>query len=226
MQSGLCIRPPAVLFLAALITATAPLSQADESDISDKQSELHKLQGEITELQRSLSDSSKKRQTLQSQLQQAEQQIGRTTRKLRVLDGRLERQEQLLQTLRQQQASQRLQLQDNQQALVEQIRSAYVMGRQERIKILLNQQDPATISRMMVYYDYFNRARSEQINRISSLLDQLAETEAQQHQEQEQLQYLRAAAREQYQKLQQEQAQRASVLALLEQDIEQQGEAL
>jgi septal ring factor EnvC (AmiA/AmiB activator) len=44
-----------------------------------------------------------------------------------------------------------------------QIRAAYEIGSQEYVKVLLNQEDPNEIAKMLTYYDYFNQARSKQI---------------------------------------------------------------
>ena len=38
------------------------------------------------------------------------------------------------------------------------------------MKLLLNQQDPARLGRMMAYYGYFGRARAERITAISEHL--------------------------------------------------------
>ena len=64
------------------------------------------------------------------------------------------------------------------EALARQARAAYAMGRQERLKILLNQQDPATVSRVAVYYDYpQSGARSEDAaDRLMQRLADKAET--------------------------------------------------
>ena len=64
------------------------------------------------------------------------------------------------------------------EALARQVRAAYAMGRQERLKILLNQQDPATVSRVMVYYDYLSRARAAKMNAIRGHIADLADTES------------------------------------------------
>ena len=63
-------------------------------------------------------------------------------------------------------------MQAERQALKLQVRAAYAMGRQ-RLKILLNQQDPTIVSRLMVYYDYFNKARLTQMGRIRQSMDEL-----------------------------------------------------
>ena len=43
--------------------------------------------------------------------------------------------------------------------LAGQVKAAYAMGQQEKLKLLLNQKDTALSSRMMMYYEYINRAR-------------------------------------------------------------------
>jgi septal ring factor EnvC (AmiA/AmiB activator) len=50
-------------------------------------------------------------------------------------------------------------------------------GREELAKLLLSQESPASLGRMLVYYDYFNRARTERIaaaSRELAALDDLA----------------------------------------------------
>ena len=45
-----------------------------------------------------------------------------------------------------------------------------MIGRQEPIKLLLNQRDPAQAGRVLVYYQYFGRARASQIAAIDAHL--------------------------------------------------------
>src|SRR6185312_10806164 len=70
-------------------------------------------------------------------------------------------------------------------ALAGQLRAAYLIGQEEPLKLLLNQEDPARAGRMFVYYSYFGRARAEQIQgiendvqAIASLDEQLQEQDA------------------------------------------------
>ncbi|MCW8945245.1 MAG: peptidoglycan DD-metalloendopeptidase family protein [Sedimenticola sp.] len=198
----------------------------EDKAIADKESELHKLQGEISTLQGELSEREKRRQALQGQLKQAEQKIGKTTRHLRVLAGSLQRQQQRLDQLKQEQSGQLQALERNRKALAQQLRSAYAMGRQERVKILLNQQDPAVVSRMLVYYDYFNRARNEQIATIDSALKALQETEAELLVEDQRLRDIQAKVVAEKRTLDQDQQTRQLVLASLGQEIESKGQQL
>ncbi|MBK8817199.1 MAG: peptidoglycan DD-metalloendopeptidase family protein [Methylococcaceae bacterium] len=57
-----------------------------------------------------------------------------------------------------------------------QVRAAYAMGQQDKLKLMLNQRDPALSSRMMVYYEYINKSRLEKLSNIQQTvryLDQL-----------------------------------------------------
>lgn len=51
-----------------------------------------------------------------------------------------------------------------------QVRAAYAIGQQSKLKLMLNQQDPALSSRMMVYYEYLNKARLEKLANIQKTI--------------------------------------------------------
>ena len=59
---------------------------------------------------------------------------------------------------------------EQQYYITRQIRAAYEIGNQEYLKVLLNQEDPNETARMLNYYDYFNRARMEQINNYNKTI--------------------------------------------------------
>ncbi len=67
--------------------------------------------------------------------------------------------------------------------LAAQMRAAYMMGRQEQLKLLLNQATPASLGRMFWYYGYFARERSAKIaairDRVLRLQGLVAEIEQQ-----------------------------------------------
>ena len=52
-------------------------------------------------------------------------------------------------------------------------------GNQERIKLLLNQRDPATLGRLMAYYGYLNEYRAENIEAVTAHIRELAEIRSQ-----------------------------------------------
>ena len=168
------------LLLGLLLIWVAPFCQgaADHEDLGQKEHELHQLRGQIESLQSDLVDSELRHSELIEELRVTERRLGQSARQLRVLKGRLGQQRERLAALQEQRHAKLKELDLQREALGRQLRAAYAMGRQERIKILLNQQDPSIVSRMMVYYDYFNRARTrqmEQINEVMEALDRMSE---------------------------------------------------
>ncbi|HET8692301.1 MAG TPA: peptidoglycan DD-metalloendopeptidase family protein [Steroidobacteraceae bacterium] len=88
-------------------------------------------------------------------------------------------------------------LAEQRDALAAELRTAYVGGREEELKLLLSQEDPTALGRMLVYYSYFGRARAGKIAEIQELVKQLDEAAAAEAAEREQLAALEAESRKQ-----------------------------
>ena len=59
--------------------------------------------------------------------------------------------------------------------LAEQVLVTYLLGRQERLKLLFSQESPSRLGRMLVYHDYLNTARSTRVHAVTSNIDTLAQ---------------------------------------------------
>lgn len=209
------------LLASALIPAYAP-AEGDQ-EIRSKKGELQQIRRQIKDLQSELGSQEQQRKGLQEELRQVEQQIGKLTRRLRVLAGSLTRQQNRLNELQQVRQTQQQELNAQRDALAQQMRAAYAMGRQERLKILLNQQDPAVISRVLVYYDYFSRARTERIASISQALESIRQTELEISAEERRLQELRSRELAEKLKLEENGTRRRAVVAALNSQIKSKG---
>ena len=64
-------------------------------------------------------------------------------------------------------------LRSEQELLSEQVRAMYRTGRNDYVKLLLNQENPALFGRTLAYHDYFNRARTKRIDAIRLAQEQL-----------------------------------------------------
>lgn len=62
--------------------------------------------------------------------------------------------------------------------LAGQLKAAYFMGRNEPLKLLLNQRSPAQFGRNLTYYGYLGRLRATQINAISTEIASIEELTA------------------------------------------------
>lgn len=206
---------PSVIYAAANNAATG-----------DQASQLEKLRTRIRALSSTLWAARGRRNSLQARLRATEQEIGAVSGRLRRLDGELRQQAQRLQTLERRKAHLETRLARERHTLADQLRAAYMMGRQEKIKLLLNQQDPGKVGRVLVYYDYLSRARAARIRAVMTRLDELRTVEQAIAQQTSALQRLRAGQREEKRALEANRRTRRRVLAALDAQIHGKGQEL
>jgi murein hydrolase activator len=171
--------------------ATSPALAADR----DPEQELRNVRERIEELQREIRRDTDRRDAMSGQLRDAERKVQGARGRLSSLRKQLaESDERLRQLTEERQRSERA-LGEQRQALASQLRSAYMSGREEQIKLLLSQEDPAVFGRMLVYYAYLGRARVGKIDEIRQLVATLEQAAAQEALERERLAALEADSR-------------------------------
>jgi septal ring factor EnvC (AmiA/AmiB activator) len=160
------------LLFIALITLSFPvfpsesddLSASPEEDMRGYQTKLEKLHQSIEKVKEHLKGTRYKRSHVVTELKKLEGDISRNARKLKQTETLLKSLNDEVSGLRQELAELRDRLQNQRLQLSRQLRAAYAIGHDQQIKMLLNQQNPAETGRVMVYFDYLNRARETQIN--------------------------------------------------------------
>lgn len=150
--------------LLTLITVTA---------VAASREQLQKLEARIREVQAQIHNTRTEYGLLQRQLQNKEENIGKVAERLEQLHSELNDKRNTLTDLEKQQKYQTKLLDKQRQVLAQQIRATYIAEQQNYFKLLLNQENPVMVGRMLVYYDYFNRARLQQIKTISITLEHL-----------------------------------------------------
>jgi septal ring factor EnvC (AmiA/AmiB activator) len=182
MPSPRCARfPRAVLAGASLwlcLLAPPPGPAAADLDRTEAEARLKDVLEEIGRLQSRLEASRGEHSREQDRLKRLDLQIQDSDRQLRDLAAQRRAHEQELAALENQRKEYLASLEQRMDRLAEQLRGAYRSGRQSRMKLVLNQDDPALLGRMMAYYDYFSRA---QLRQISLLREALSTLEAMQH---------------------------------------------
>ncbi len=221
------MRPRGLLLLSLLILgwATSPILRAGTSE-TDTREKLDQVKNRIQSLQDRLRSTEGERETQNRALRETETQIGAMARSIRATEQSLERQKRRLSELEGERADARLKLDQHRSTLERQIRAAYAMGHQEKMKILLNQEDPAVVSRVMVYYDYFNSARVSQMEQIHKNLQQLNAIERTIAQEEQRLQQLQAKNHAQISQLEAAQQGRREIIASLSSRLQSEGQEL
>jgi septal ring factor EnvC (AmiA/AmiB activator) len=167
---------PAVLLLVAVAGGPgAADAQAErKATPAQKEAELKKVKSRIERVRKNVNEDIEKRDRLSAQLRDAELGVQQARRGLEVLRAERIASESRLQELEQEQAERDRELAAERGALAGELRAAYVNGREEQLKLLLNQQDPAGFGRMLAYYGYFGRARADRIGNIRDKLEHLA----------------------------------------------------
>ena len=141
---------------------------------AQKEAELKKVNARIEKVRKAVNEDIEKRDKLSAQLRDAELGVQGARRKLEETRTLRIASESRLEDLEREQASREKELAAERGALAGELRTAYVNGREEQLKMLLNQQDPAEFGRMLTYYGYFGRARAERIGSIRDKLEHLA----------------------------------------------------
>lgn len=159
--------------LLILLFIFQPMVLADENQgFQQYQKKLERLHQSINKVKKHLKTTRYKRSNVITDLKQLESDISKNTRALNKTEARIKKLNKEMSTLRRELDQLQTRLGSQQQQLAEQARAAYAIGHQQQIKMLLNQQDPAEMGRVMVYFDYLNRAREQQ---ISDFLEGIAE---------------------------------------------------
>lgn len=144
-------------------------------DARHARAQLEAVRGQIARIARQVSRGQAERNRLTRQLRDTEKSVGKAQAALEDLQQQRQvgaaRREQLEAQKRQREAD----LAGNRSALAGQMRAAYLIGRREPLKLLLNQEDPARAGRMFVYYSYFGRARAAQIQAIEADLQRIGQ---------------------------------------------------
>ncbi|HNR91382.1 MAG TPA: peptidoglycan DD-metalloendopeptidase family protein [Dokdonella sp.] len=110
-------------------------------------------------------------------LREQELAIDDAAKSVRALDERLSGQQDELAALEERRAGLARALETQREALAALLRSAYALGRDEEIKLLLQQDDVGAIARVLAYHRYFQGARVERIDALMGDLEQLAEVQ-------------------------------------------------
>lgn len=161
-----------LLFVASIALPAFPAQNAAE-----KARELETVRTSIRELQQRLEKTRKKKSSSEKQLADIERLMSQTRRSLRQIGAELKDNQRQLEVLGGRKHAHAENIRQQRQRLAAEARAAYVMGRQQQVKLLLNQEQPATVSRAVAYFNYFSRARSRRIKKVRSSLEELRQLE-------------------------------------------------
>ncbi|UPQ82588.1 murein hydrolase activator EnvC [Pseudomonas knackmussii] len=164
------------ILLAFTLFCLLGSAMADER--ADARKQIEAARKDVAELQRLLKQIEQEKSAVQKQLQTTESEMGQLEKQVDSLQQEIDRSEAELERLNDEKTTLEGARIEQQRLIGIQARAAYQSGRQEYLKLLLNQQNPEKFSRSLTYYDYLSKARFEQVERFNETLSQLAKVEA------------------------------------------------
>jgi septal ring factor EnvC (AmiA/AmiB activator) len=215
--------------LAALLglwLAGLPAASPGVDEHALKAAELRQLRQQMGELRKRLDEAHSSRSAQEEALRTTELQLGQLDRQLRSIGRALRAKRQRLDSLSQDRDRLRAELAAQREGLARELRAAYVLGRQDYLRLLLNQQDPAELERVLTYYRYFSQARAHRIRTVRKQLARLSALEQQIREETRSLDALQARAAARKAERETQQQEREQVLAALRAEIREGGEQL
>lgn len=202
----------ALLFLLGTLVPAAFAGTVEEKKLDE-------LRGRIDRLQHELNETRTQRDNAREELRRQETNIGVLWHGLKQLETRIKADSRRLEQVRRQSCREQASIREQRVGLAQVARAAYIAGRQDYLKLLLSQDDPARAARVLTYYRYLSEARRERIQGLTvsyarqQRLEQDIETRARE------LSSLRAAQTGKLEEVQAARAQRAELLAGLNRQV-------
>ena len=193
---------------------------------ADPEKELREVREKIEAMQRSMRRDTDRRDALSGQLRDAEENVRSARGRLSDVRKRLAESDARLETLAADRARNEAALREQRDVLAAELRTAYVGGRQEQFKLLLSQDDPATLGRMLVYYSYFGRARAGKIAEIQDIVAKLDDDAAAESAERERLAALEAESRQELSAVDAARGERSKALRAVNAQIKTSGDSI
>jgi septal ring factor EnvC (AmiA/AmiB activator) len=163
-----------LLALGMLVYQTA-WTQDSSVDRQEAEQQLRAIQSQISELQQTLENARSEYRNEQRALRELDLEIDDTARQSRELLEQQLAHQQELESLESEKTTILATLDDRKEQLAGILRSAYRLDRHSRLKLVLNQDNPGELNRMLAYYEYFN---SHQVEDIAELREALQSLEA------------------------------------------------
>lgn len=203
-----------VLGLAAAGAGAQPELSKDEAsrELSELRERIEAVQARLQAARGERGGLEERVETLDRKIAALAQDIRRTEAKRVEVQAEIGRLDDRKQALRRQMTAQK-------ERVAELAYSSYVMGRQSRLKLFLNQRNPAVINRMLGYHDYIVAARARTIERINGWAAEIEALSKEQEARRRELETLATELRAERESLQARRGERESALAALNERI-------
>ncbi len=151
---------PKLLLLLSLL-AFSGLAEA-----ATNAAEKERLKSRIEALTKTIEHDREQRDALDAQMETAEAALAASQALVKQLTRDLTSRQIALSRTQTEGEALQTRLRKERRVLSSQLRAAYLVGQREQTKLLLSQQSALNVGRMLTYYDYFTRSRSERLTQV------------------------------------------------------------
>jgi len=166
--------------LSALLLVAPVAAPAGDEDVSGDaalaERDLADLRSRLQQVEQTLDRQSQQRNQAQRDLREAEKSESGVRRRLDTVDTELGATQERLDVLQRRAVETRAELSLHVASLEQELRRAYILGRDDWLRAVLSQQDPVEIGRQLVYSSYFARERNELAETVRADLETLDAT--------------------------------------------------
>ncbi|EAR20805.1 murein hydrolase activator EnvC family protein [Nitrococcus mobilis] len=191
-----------------------------------KAERLEKLRAEIVGIRAELRGDQRREDSLTQQLQRLDEDIGGAAAGVHELAVAVQAQRRRIAKLRTRYERNSGRLTQQRTYLAREIVAAYALGRDQYLRLILNQEDPNRLERVQVYYEYFRQARGRRIQEAVQALQSMDSLEQKLQVELAQLEELKRQRIVRQKDLQRDRRQRAVLLRQLRRHMADQGQRL
>jgi septal ring factor EnvC (AmiA/AmiB activator) len=211
-----------VILLARLLSLALCCLTLVNLAYASQQEELENLRKRIAAVQQDMDKTSESKAEAADALRESEHAISNSNRKLAELAALQHAADQKLSKLQGQQQKLNTNMTGQQALLGKLLYQQYLGGKQEYLKLLLNNQDPNQVARDLRYYQYIARSRATWLARLRENLAALDAVSISTREQQTELASLRTEQAAQKKTLEKEQHARQRILGKISQQLHQQ----
>jgi len=166
-----------ILMMTAILIIFSCWKMAAADNLSQKNNQLKGVNSKITVLKKNLQDTQKQRTELIQELKDTDKKVSNITAELYQVEGDIHKNQQMLFSLKQQLSDLEKSLSSQKDLLAAQLRASYQLGKYDYLKVLLNQQNPGTVTRLLTYYRYIHLARLKTLNEIQETRNEIQQNQ-------------------------------------------------
>lgn len=212
-----------IILIATLLSS---VFAAENKAVLQTKNKLKELDAQISKLKQTLASANDKRGVLNQELSNTEKQIGQGIQQLRHIQQGMQDKQHTIVALEQKVKLLNEQLLKQQQLLAQHITARYKTGEYEPLKLIITQNEPYSINRLLTYYQYIIHSRQQIIDEIDTTRSNLTQSQQRLQDEVTEQKTLHQQLLSHQQQLEQNKQYHTTLIQTLNQDIQNKQHAL